>query len=94
LSVVPQTPPIDKATNPAPSAALIERALLDRRQTLFQAMGIIRLATHAIREAPYEGSNTDAWCSLDGAFGLLANVADHLENVDALIVAEMPHGDY
>jgi hypothetical protein len=72
----------------------MNEALLEQRGVLFQAMGIVRMATHVIREPSYSRADTDAWTSLDAAYALLSAVADRLESSGTMLADEVSHGEY
>jgi hypothetical protein len=66
----------------------MDEALLDQRIVLFQAMGIVRMASKTIqRDASH---SADAWTALDGAYELLSGIADRLECADAMLSDEVP----
>lgn len=65
----------------------IDEALLDQRIVLFQAMGIVRLASKEIQR---EHGRADAWTALDGAYELLSRIADRVECADAMLSEEVP----
>jgi hypothetical protein len=75
-------------------------ALSDVRSTLFQAMGIVRMASSTISEPSYEKAETDeypgafVWTALDGAHEILCRVADRLMDSATLLAGEVPHGEY
>lgn len=91
--VTPIRPDAAKCKHPAPFGPTISTremndALLSQRNALFQAMGIVRLASGAIQRS---ASNVvDAWTALDGAYELLSGIADRLECVDAMLSEEVP----
>jgi hypothetical protein len=70
-------------------------ALGRQRGVLFQAMGIVRMASLAIMDPSYDRADTDAWTALDGAYELLSSIADRLECAETMLAKEAPQrGDY
>lgn len=78
---------------PAADHKAMDTALIELRQKLFQAMGIVRLASSAIREPAYAKVETDVWTSLDAAHVLLCGVADRLQSSHTVLVGGC-HGEY
>jgi hypothetical protein len=78
-------------TAPTNDHKALDAALIDLRQKLFQAMGIVRLARRAVRE-PHQ-AETEAGPALDAAHSLLAAVADRLQSTN-MVLAGGSHGEY
>jgi hypothetical protein len=68
----------------------MDAALLGPREALFQAMGIVRMASNAIQEPSHDRADTDAWTALNGAYELLSGIADRLESTEAMLAREVP----
>jgi hypothetical protein len=85
-----------KIVAPKTSAAReMDKALNSVRGTLFQAMGIVRMATETIRGgSAYPRADTDAWTALEGAHEILSRIADRLETSETMLADEVPHGEY
>jgi hypothetical protein len=86
--------PIKAAKANASQERRMDSALNDVRGTLFQAMGIVRMASNAIREPIDDKAETDAWTALEGAHEILCRVADRLQSVETILADEVPHGEY
>jgi len=72
----------------------INDALTDLRETLFRAMGIVRMASNTIREPSYRGAETDAWTSLNTAHEILCGVVDRLQSTETMFAEEVSRGEY
>lgn len=86
--------PIRPAKAATVDSETMDSALRDQRRVLFQAMGIVRLATHAIREEGSHRAITDAWTALDGAYTLLSSVADRVQTTETMLASEVFRGEY
>ncbi len=73
------------------SVNAMDRALNSQREKLFQAMGIVRLATRAAQSgSENDGSISvadavDVWTALDGAYALLDRVACKLQDTETML---------
>ncbi len=76
------------------SVASMNTALNDQGVALYQAMGIIRLATTAVRDPAYDREVTDAWTALDAAYAILSGIADRLQDTESMLAEEVPRGEY
>jgi hypothetical protein len=66
-----------KSTGRKHSLQAMDAALINQREILFQAIGIVGLAALAAK-----GSlNDDAWTALNAAYGLMNSVAGKLESI-------------
>jgi hypothetical protein len=74
----------------APTVRTMDEALADQREALFQAMGVVRMASYAIQEPCHERADTDAWTALNGAYALLSSIADRLECSETMLAKEVP----
>lgn len=79
--------------NFVPPSDSMDDALIELRHNLFEAMGIVRLASCAICEPGYDKAETDAWTSLNVAHALLSGIADRLQSSETLLVGGC-HGEY
>lgn len=85
----------DEVTESAAKLNTMDDALRAQREVLFQAMGIVRLASAAAVEMGGEGkTSTDIWTALNGAYALLGTVADHMLSARAMLGQEVFRGDY
>lgn len=82
--------------NKTVAVTAINRALDDLRDPLFQAMGIVRMTSHAAMDSTYSKVETDIWTSLDVAHEILSRIVDRTQSADALLAdeEEVPHGEY
>jgi len=72
----------------------MDKALNNLCCDLFQAMGIVRLASDAVREPPLgQRSLQDAWAALDGAYELLTRISDRLQDCETMLAKEVSHGN-
>jgi hypothetical protein len=84
-----------RGSGPTVPVRAMNDALTDQRAALFQAMGIVRMASHAIQEPQHRRADTDAWTALDGAYELLSSIADRLECAETMLAEEAPRrSDY
>jgi hypothetical protein len=68
------------------SRAVMDRALNAQRSDLFQAMGIVRLASReALGIAGDDEQMSDIWTALDGAYTLMDRVSARLEDCKHLV---------
>jgi hypothetical protein len=72
----------------------MEAAFIEQRAVLFQAMGIVRMASETIREPYHAKAHTDAWTALGGAYALMGLVADRLQDSETMLAEEVSRGDY
>jgi hypothetical protein len=73
----------------------MDDALRAQREVLFQAMGIVRLASNAALEMTGgDKTSTDIWTALNGAYALLAGVADHMLSARTMLGEEVFRGEY
>lgn len=76
------------------STGAMNDALCDQRIALFQAMGIVRLATATLRNLSADRETTDAWTALEGAYAILSTMADRLESSETMLADEVPRSKY
>jgi hypothetical protein len=70
----------------AAKVSAMDDALRAQREVLFQAMGIVRLASSAAMEMTGgDKTSTDIWTALNGAYALLGTVADHMISARAML---------
>jgi hypothetical protein len=76
----------------------LDRALTEQRELLFQAMGIVGLASDRARRCGSAIDGTvsqtavvDIWTSLEAVYGLLNGVAGRLESSEVLLAEEVTH---
>jgi hypothetical protein len=87
---------------PAPlPAEAIDAALTRQSMVLYQAMGIVELASRVLQgymqpiSGAREGHDVEiAWAALDGAHALLNGVADRLQTPETLLAKEVSRGEY
>jgi hypothetical protein len=86
--------PIRPAPEPTVSVEAMDTALNSQRCDLFQVMGIVRMASDAVRE-PRRGQRSlqDAWAALDGAYELLTRISDRLQDCETMLVEEVARGE-
>jgi hypothetical protein len=73
-----------------PAVRTMDEALTEQKEALFQAMGVVRMASFAIQEPCHERADTDAWTALNGAYALLSSIADRLECSETMLAKEAP----
>lgn len=93
MSAVRKVKPVTPEAEAA-SAAAIDKALTCQRASLFQVLGIVRMAAQTIREPGYKHAETDVWEALDAAVGLLGPILDRFESLETLVAKEVRRGDY
>jgi hypothetical protein len=76
-----------RTSGPKISVEAVDTALNDQCCDLYEAMGIVALATDAIRNEDGK-SVTNAWAALDGAYKLLKNVVGRLQTSETLLAQE------
>ena len=82
-----------KPDNQNMGEAALDQELNEQRAILFQAMGIVALATEALRDRlPTRMHVTNAWTALEGAYTLMNGVSDRLESCDTLMAKESADG--
>jgi hypothetical protein len=86
--------PAPVTVDPLPPKQAIAYALTCQRASLFQVLGIVRMAAQTIREPGYKHAETDVWEALDGAVELIGPILDRLENYETLVAEEVRRGDY
>jgi hypothetical protein len=75
-----------RISGPKISVEALDSARHDLCGTLYEAMGIIALATDAIRDEDGNSESvTNAWTALDGAYKLLNNVVGRLDSTETLL---------
>jgi hypothetical protein len=80
-----------RGSGPRVPVKAMDEALLDQRIALFQAMGIVRLASATLRNSAI---GADEWTALDGAHAILSTVADRLECTETMLADDVPRGNY
>jgi hypothetical protein len=87
--------PIRPAPEPTVSVEAMDEALNSQRCDLFQAMGIVRMASDTVRE-PKRGQRSlqDAWAALDGAYELLTRISDRLQDTETMLAKEVDRVEY
>jgi hypothetical protein len=81
--------------------AAMDTALNKQRGALFEAMGIVRLATRRAQRSGDDdgrelslGEAPDVWTAIEGAHKLLGRIADRLESSDAMLADEVARAEY
>jgi hypothetical protein len=80
-----------RTSGPKVSVESMDAALNDQREKLFQAMGIVRLATRATQRGSQRdgsipvGDAVDIWTALDGAYALFDDVAAKLQDTETML---------